>query len=185
MSTFICMAVSIQGNCRYSQGELKKYKNKEFSVHKNRERKKTIRRQQTADIHTYTNKYIVRTACRQTLHRVVFGLLSADFFTLCEFIKYLCVFTSTVEDDEKNDGRWFSGRRRIGIIYREKRERNAAAATAAAGSISKARQPAPTFPLFSLRFFFQSLSTTHSPTKLTGETTAPKKVNRFSPTHHR
>lgn len=32
MSTFICMAVSIQRNCRYSQGELKKYKNKEFLV---------------------------------------------------------------------------------------------------------------------------------------------------------
>jgi len=144
--------LSIQGNCRYSLGELKKYKNKEFLVHKNRKQK--------IKLHVGSWRWIfifipiqtnILCALQQTLHRLVFSPLSANFFTLREFIKYSCVFISTVE--EKNDGCWFSGRRHIGIIYTEERERNAAAATTAVGSISKTRQPAPTFPLFSLCFF--------------------------------
>jgi len=102
MSTFICMAMSIQGNRRYSlQDELKKRKKQEFLVHKNRKRKKNHIRSYklTADIFTciYTNQYIMHIASKNCI-----AMFSASIGYNCltcidsEFIKHSCVFISPV-----------------------------------------------------------------------------------------
>lgn len=152
MSTFLCINVSIQKLLLFP-GRIEKYKNKTFSIHNNQKQKR-YRQLTSVDI-ICIYKYW------QTL-RIVVSFESANCFIYRKFIKYsytkwVLLFQQSAMRTKtaslSADGRRYSGWRRRNNI--EESERNAAAATAA-GSISKTRQPAPTFPLFFLSVFFFS-----------------------------
>lgn len=125
-----------------------------LSVHNNRKRQKKNVQLQLTPVDIYINRYKCThytgrhcASKRRTFLQVV---SLSNTHTQNGYLLFQLSAIRKKTASLSADGRWFSERRRRNNT--DESERNTAAATDA-GSISKTRQPAPTFPLFSLCFF--------------------------------